>query len=212
MDGESAAARLDLIGGTLCLDFTNTVGARADVAPHDHLADYGDLVAWSRHAGALTTDEATALLAVGAQRPVAAAAVLAQAGALREALYHVFAVAAAGEAPGAPDLEVLNGALAAALPWLRVVPAGDGFAWAWDPAPALDRMLWPIAWPAARLLTEGDLARVRECAGDTCGWLFLDLSRNHSRRWCAMDDCGNRAKARRHYQRRRAGAPAGGEG
>ncbi|HEV2391667.1 MAG TPA: CGNR zinc finger domain-containing protein [Verrucomicrobiae bacterium] len=39
---------------------------------------------------------------------------------------------------------------------------------------------------------------MRLCQGDTCGWLFVDSSKNHSRRWCDMRDCGNRAKARRH--------------
>ena len=63
-------------------------------------------------------------------------------------------------------------------------------------------MLWPVAWSAAELLAQGPLERIRECPGqDTCGWLFLDLSKNASRRWCDMRVCGNRAKARRHYER-----------
>jgi predicted RNA-binding Zn ribbon-like protein len=66
-------------------------------------------------------------------------------------------------------------------------------------------MLWPVARSAADLLTSAEeLARVGQCADDRgCGWLFFDTSRNHSRRWCAMKDCGNRAKARRHYRRQR---------
>jgi predicted RNA-binding Zn ribbon-like protein len=69
-------------------------------------------------------------------------------------------------------------------------------------------MLWPLAQSAGALLTGDQRARVRECSGHDCRWLFLDLSRNHSRRWCDMNDCGNRAKARRHYQRRRTATPA----
>ena len=52
-------------------------------------------------------------------------------------------------------------------------------------------------------LTSEELDQVRECAGNTCGWLFVDMSRNHSRHWCDMRDCGNRAKVRRYYQRRK---------
>lgn len=65
---------------------------------------------------------------------------------------------------------------------------------------------WPIVYSAAKLLASSGLDRVRQCAGDDCGWLFLDTSRNHSRRWCDMADCGNRAKARRHYRRTRSEA------
>ncbi|MCB0153982.1 MAG: CGNR zinc finger domain-containing protein, partial [Anaerolineae bacterium] len=55
---------------------------------------------------------------------------------------------------------------------------------------------------AAELLTSDRLNRVGQCAGESCGWLFLDTTRNHSRRWCEMEHCGNRAKAKRHYRRR----------
>ena len=64
---------------------------------------------------------------------------------------------------------------------------------------------------AAGLLTDAELQRVRQCAGDPCGWLFYDTSRNRRRRWCTMEGCGNRAKARRYYQRRRGTAATGGE-
>src|SRR5207302_22567 len=69
----------------------------------------------------------------------------------------------------------------------------------------LDRMLWPVIRSAADLLVSGEAQRVRRCASETCDWLFLDTSRNHSRRWCDMSGCGNRAKARRHYARAKAG-------
>ena len=203
------AATLDLVGGRLCLDFANTVGAHDTDHPREHLTSYADLVAWSQHAGVLTTAQAQPLLRAGEDRPTAAAAVLARAIALREAIYRVFSAVAAGRAVEDADLGTLNGALAEALARSRIVATADGFAWGWTPSPdALDQMLWPVARSAAELLTEGELARVRECGGDGCGWLFLDLSRNHSRRWCDMQDCGNRAKARRHYQRRRAGTAA----
>ena len=93
---------------------------------------------------------------------------------------------------------------------LEQAPARDalsardgGFAWAAGaPGTPLRRPLWPVLWSAADLLTSDRLARVRSCGDPRCGWLFLDTSRNRSRRWCDMADCGNRAKARRHYARR----------
>ncbi len=201
----SGAVALSLIGGRLCLDFANTVGSHAGEHPNEYLRSYRDLVAWSRHAGILTDAEERHLLEAAEGRPGEAGVVLERAVALREAIYRIFSAVAAGRVPDEADLETLNVALARALVHARIVPAGDGFAWAWrDEQGALDRMLWPVARSAADLLTDGELDRVRECANDTCGWLFLDLSRNRSRRWCDMRDCGNRIKARRHYQRRRA--------
>ena len=202
---ESGAAALSLVGGRLCLDFANTVGSHAGASPNEHLRSYRDLVAWSRHAGILTEAEERRLLEAAAGRPDEASVVLERAVALREAIYRLFSAVAAGRAPDEADLETLNVALARALDHARIVPAGAGFAWAWrDEQGALDRMLWPVARSAADLLTGGELDRVGECANDSCGWLFLDLSRNRSRRWCDMQDCGNRVKARRHYQRRGA--------
>ena len=77
-----------------------------------------------------------------------------------------------------------------------------------DDEGALDRPLWPVLRSAAALLTSDDIARIRECAAERCAWLFIDHSRNRSRRWCDMRDCGNRAKARRHYARAKARALA----
>lgn len=195
---------LSLIGGNLCLDFTNTVNWRGVLDREEALTSYAALVAWGRRAGILTGDGAARLLSEAARRPADATAALERAIALRETIRRVVLAASEGRPPEAGDLDTLNGALAAALREARLVPAADGFAWGWrdDPA-ALDRVLWPVLRAAADLLTSGDLDRVRECAGDDCGWLFLDMSRNRSRRWCDMQSCGNRAKARRYYARKR---------
>ncbi len=193
-----------LLAGRLCLDFANTADWHAGPQPEERLTSYEALVAWSERAGILSGDEAERLLGEAERRPQEAEAVLRRAVSLREAIYRLFAALAHGRPVDEADLAELNAALAAALPGLRVVQEGGNFAWAWAAASGdLERMLWPVVRSAADLLTSADLARVRQCAGDPCGWLFIDSSRNHSRRWCDMADCGNRAKARRHYQRRR---------
>src|SRR3954451_1153141 len=147
-----AIAGIGLVGGALRLDFTNSVSGRLDGEFGEHLHNYAELVAWAHHAGALTADEARRLLATEQHRPAAAAAVYAQAIALREASYRLFA-ALAEEAPAPPaDLGVVNAALAAALAHLQVAPAAPGFAWAWGGDPdALDRVLWPLARSAGDL-------------------------------------------------------------
>jgi predicted RNA-binding Zn ribbon-like protein len=104
---------------------------------------------------------------------------------------------------------LLNREVAAARGREVLVPAGDGLRWEWpDGGGRLDSPLWPVGQAAAALLTSGDLSRLRQCGGDLCGWLFLDRSRNRSRQWCTMEDCGNVSKVRR-FRQRHTRRPAG---
>jgi len=205
MQQQNPFAEKELAGGHLALDFANTAGVHGDEPLSEWLAGYPDLVWWSLRAGAIDPAVADALLAAAAARPDEAAAVFTRAIALRETVYRVFSPICHGACANERDLAVLNGELALALPHLRVVRDGEGYAWAWEGG-GLDRVLWPVARAATELLTSGELARIGECEGDQCEWLYLDTSRNRSRRWCVMSDCGNRAKARRHYHRSRSGA------
>lgn len=188
-----------------CLDFVNTVDWRTSGHPQDSLTSYADLVKWSRQAGVITEREARQLLREGASRPKEANTVFTRAVQMREAIYRIFSALAAARRPETADLDLLNDALSEALSRLRVRPGAEGFTWGWaDADGALDRMLWSVARSAAELLVSDELERVRGCAGEGCGWLFVDVSRNRLRRWCDMKSCGNRAKARRHYERVKA--------
>jgi len=201
----------NLIGGPLALDFVNTVDPRHGPERHEYLDSQDALSAWGRHAGIIGTDDEAGLRAAAAADPAEAGRVLRRAIALREALYRVFAPVLSGQQPAAEDLDVLQAELTRALIHLKLVASAStaGWHWSWEePAPRLDRVLWPVAWSAADLLVHGPLERIRECPGNqTCGWLFLDVTKNASRRWCDMRACGNRAKARRHYARAQAAGP-----
>ncbi len=197
----------DPVGGNVALDLVNTSSARKFPTPHEKLFVYDDLVVWGERTGLLDADGAAELRTAAEARPAVAQAVLERALELREALYRVFAAVAGEGEPPASDLELLNAYLAEAASHRRVERRGDGWAWSWDATDEpLAELLWPAAWAAGELLAEGDLTRVKECGSENCNWLFVDLSRNRSRRWCDMKDCGNRAKARRHYRRVRGGA------
>ena len=193
----------DISGGALCLDFVNTVDARATERRRERLESYTDLVAWGRQAGALTSGEAAQLVRAAARRQAAARAMLRSARTVRESLFRVFQASVEGRAPSAEDLVAFNTAAGTAFAHLGVRPAGSRFAWDWgeDAAGELGRVLWPVLRSAGELLTAPELERVRECAAPTCSWLFLDRSKNGSRRWCNMKVCGNRAKAQRFYRR-----------
>ena len=188
----------------LGLDFANTLEGRLTSHPREPFRSYGDLLSWGRRTGMVAPDAAPRLTLEATRRTAAAAAILDRAVALREAIYRIFSAVTAKRTPEAADLDLLNIVLSEALAALQVAPTADGFVWAWDSQrPELGHVLWPVAQSAADLLTSVDLHAVRECAAPDCGWLFLDTSRNHSRRWCDMKACGNRAKARRHYERNR---------
>jgi len=190
----------------LCLDFTNTVNWHASQHPTEELTTYGDLVGWAQGVGLLPEAEAQRLRRQAARQPVEAQTVLERAQTLREAIYRLLSATAHGQAAEAADLDQINAELPRALAQARLVPAAGGYTLQWPAAPnALDQMLWPVAYSAADLLARPDLlARVGECADDRgCGYLFLDMTKNRSRRWCDMKDCGNRAKARRHYRKQR---------
>ena len=208
--------RFEVTGGALCLDLANTVDSRTTDTPKERLGTFADLAAWGEQARAIDGAEGRRLVAAARRHPAAAAAVLRRARTLREALFAIFSAVAGGGAPGTADLETLNDELKRALGHARLVPeqgrkpARSGAArgmnaayrWGWSgEGDDLDRMLWPAARSAAELLTGDRLARVRECGAGNCAWLFLDTSRNRSRRWCDMKVCGNREKAHRHYRR-----------
>jgi predicted RNA-binding Zn ribbon-like protein len=199
-----SASNLELVGGALCLNFTNTVSTRSKVPYREYLPTYNELVTWRRHVNILTDDEAQTLLHNATRHPELAADVLERAITLREAIFGIFAPIAGDQEPTQNDLAVLNTSLHETLARLEIRSAANGFEWTWVPDPdALDRMLWPVIRSAADLLTSENHTRVRRCAGEECDWLFVDTSKNRSRRWCMMGVCGSRVKARRYYQRKR---------
>jgi len=207
---------MKFVGGRLCLDFINTVEGRvsrpgrkrsrdyADNVLTDKIAGYADLVGWGRLAGVAGDQEARLLLRRAAGHPGNAAETLARAIALREALYRIFKAAIERWHPEDADMNTLRRELTVARAHEHFLHSSGAFAWAWDEQPlALDYLLWPICRSAADLLaSSSDLSRVRQCGGEKCGWIFLDTSRNRSRHWCDMRDCGNRTKVRRFRQRR----------
>jgi predicted RNA-binding Zn ribbon-like protein len=212
----TGAFTFDLSGGRLALDFVNTVGGMRGVKPNEHLADYGDVVEFARQAGAIPEDRARRLVAEARRRPAEAARTFGAAVELREALYRIFLAKATDAEPAAEELARLDAALRDAVVHRRLVRARTdqtlAFTWSWDDSVALDAPLWPVVASAAELLTSAaELERVRVCGlyeSSECSWLFVDETRAHTRRWCSMKDCGNRAKARRHWAKAKGGAAA----
>jgi len=197
---------IELAGGALALDVANTVGGTHVSPTHDHLRSYGDIASFAVLAGGLSANVAKRLTQRAERDPKRAAAVYELGIALRESIWAVFSALASGESPRDSDLALIGDAAAAGAARSRLVYDRDGVGWSLpSDGEELERPLWDIARSAADLLTSAEHRdRIKECASATCEWVFLDRSRNHSRRWCDMSDCGNRAKARRFQAKRHA--------
>jgi predicted RNA-binding Zn ribbon-like protein len=200
---EDRLTGLNLIGGRPSLDFVNTEGGQRSTSP-DRVQDYGDLARWGAYAGVIEEEEAARLLGLAAADPQEARRVHARAIEFREALFRILDDIGHGEATTAGDRAVLDREVAEALAHQRLVPHDGHFDWEIVADHGrMDRIVWILAADAADLLASEQLERVKKCCGDHCEWVFVDESRNRSRRWCEMSDCGNRAKQRRYQRRHR---------
>jgi predicted RNA-binding Zn ribbon-like protein len=189
---------LELFGGVACLDFANTVDGRATAHPEELLHSYADLSAWSAYAGLIDSTTATQLTLRGTDADLRTAVVL------REAVFETFAAIGRKQTVPVAALATVQTHYAEAMAVARLAPGEDGYDWRFagdDPARA-----WrPVVVSAVRLLTGGPLDRVKVCAAEAgCIGLFLDTSKNRSRRWCTMDGCGIDAKVQRQASRRQA--------
>ena len=189
--------------GDLSLDFANTNDWHASQHPVERLEGYRDLIDWGVAAGLLTPEAAKRLQQLADEKSENAVNNYELAIQVREAIYRIFSHHYAGTPIPQPDLAFLNSIVRQAMAHRQLVQSGVEFHWSWSPeVDGIYLIVWPVAFAAAHLLASPMACRVRECEDDRgCGSLFIDQSKNHSRRWCSMESCGNRAKAHRHYSR-----------
>lgn len=202
--------------GHVCVDFVNTDSIQVDpAAPHgyqpidEHLPDLPALGRWGRELGMLSEAEAAVLTAEPAGADHARLDELRSA---RESVRRLIRAHLRAEPLPVADLEAINRIFAPLLDQTRLVAGDDGFQRAFaHPAPhpdlerVLDHVTWTIGQSTFDLLTDPDeLAMIRECPADDCGYLFRDTSHGR-RRWCSMKSCGNRAKVQRFRERQAKG-------
>src|SRR4029453_5601462 len=202
---------LPIVGGHLALDFANTVDDPDGPQRYDHAGTYPELVGWSARIGILWPDQADALLAAAAEHPLVSSIAVRRAHALRGILIDTFTAiavinndAAAGPKRPMPAVhwDELRPFVTDAVAHAELAPSDSTYQLTWPETTKLDVMLGPIGLAAVDLLTGPQLSRLKKCAG--CPWVFLDQSKNLSRRWGAMNDCGTHEKIRRYVARRAA--------
>lgn len=192
------------------VEFVNTVGGRTHSTPVRYVVDrermhsIGDLFEWAARTEIVTAAERRRLLEAARSQPRAAAALFERALRFREALYRIFKAVIDARRPDTGDLDLLNRELRNARAHERLRTRDGRLALDWHERDSLDFPLHVVARSAADLLTSERSSRLKQCGGESCGWLFIDTTRNRSRQWCDMRDCGNLAKVRRFRERRKA--------
>lgn len=205
--GTHLELKFKFVGGRVCLDFTNSVGGRKNIDNGDYtivsdkFQKYNDLVDWGKAIGILNESTVKKLTRFASQNEKAADKVLKRSITLRESLYRIFKDVIKHAKPSNKDVEVLNKECAIAYERQRLVYSSGKFDLGFKEDDEPDRMLWSVALSGKDLLLSDQLHRLKQCHGENCGWLFLDTSKNKSRQWCDMKDCGNIAKVRRYRKK-----------
>ncbi len=191
----------NLLAGNPALDLVNTMDLRFSAnGPEELLSTYADLLRLAAQSRLLTAEQARKLARTVREKD--AQQVLASAVELREALAAVLYAWMDGGKPPAAQVETLERHFRAVALHRRLRLGESQLVWSWSGLEQEAEIpLWKLAEAASDLLVTSEAERVRECGDPTCRWLFLDISKNHTRRWCNMKTCGNRMKARRHHAR-----------
>jgi predicted RNA-binding Zn ribbon-like protein len=211
----AAAPQFGFLGGALPLDFCNTVDWHTSSDPHDRFGSHRDVLEWAKQAGTIAEGKYLELIQLlddeereGQQQEAFRRTV-----AIREAIFRIFASHARGVSPLQPDLEKLRNRWSEAIQLSRLEYVSGKYVFVWEgqdlyeSQAVFERPIYPVIRAAVELLCSPELARVKICEGSPgCGWLFLDTTKNGSRRWCSMRDCGNREKTRRFYGKRKQSA------
>jgi predicted RNA-binding Zn ribbon-like protein len=196
--------KFELIGGNVSLDFINTLDDRPSAQPKELLKNYYELAGFGEDTGILTPAELDFFYERVHLAPDEAEEALRRARNLREALHDIFSAVMNQKTAPQVAMNRLNANLHDAALHSRLVQREGRLEWRFeDLTSSFNAMLWPIARAAADLLASPDVALVRACSSPTCQWLFLDTSKNHHRRWCSMQQCGNRAKVRKFYAKKK---------
>lgn len=213
---EGQGSPFELIAGNVCLDFINTLDDRPSEKPKELLEGYGDLARFGEESGLFTPEQRRYFRERVLLMPDESEKAMRRARELREALHDIFGALMTTNRKLVPKaaMDTLNANLRDAALHSRLVQpetveretdqSAGRCEWRFDDlTSSFNAILWPIARAAADLLASSDVEFVRTCSSPTCQWFFLDTSKNHHRRWCSMRQCGNRAKVRRFYAKRK---------
>ncbi len=205
MHGHPTAGTFTCPAGEFALDYCNTGQGIRGTRGIEWFGSYAELLDWFEASGAIGHRQAAALRTHADRAPGEAAKAFSRALALREAIARVLIAKTAGHKPADDDLRLIEREYARTASCARLAQDERGFRWTVDAeACELESILRPVLDSALSLMTSERMKRLRRCGNSTCYWLFIDQTKNASRRWCEMASCGNLMKVRRHRERHRA--------
>ena len=188
--------KLPFLGGDLSLDFVNTVHDRHEEPLRDLLQNYLELVTWVYSANAINDSQKEKLLQKGLENQTEANQVYKDSLQLREAFYDFILNLINQDETSSANIQLINQRVSRVFSNLELTQLEGRFVLDWKAESfGLESVLWPITRAFADLVTSEDISRIKKCPN--CGYLFVDNSKNKSRRWCSMEICGNRVKAQR---------------
>ena len=187
----------ELVGGHPTLDLVNTLDWRfRETGSQELLLSYDDLLRFTNQSGILTAKQIRQMVRNGNDRAAADAVVACRE--LREAAAEIFYAVVDDRTPAASQIKIVERCFKEARERQRLEWSGSHLIWEWPASEyGPDLPFWILSISTARLLLSDDMRLLRACEKPDCRWLFLDTSKNHTRRWCDMKICGNRMKARR---------------
>jgi predicted RNA-binding Zn ribbon-like protein len=176
------------------------LNGRINEPERDYWVTYVHLLQWSLKAESIRPADYEALLKHFENRPSQRLKLLREAIKLREMLYRIFHSLSSGKKIAGGDLSAFNVILLKCLSRLRLTADNKGFSQSWELTPGESMIIFvPVIYSAYELLLSDRLSRIKECPN--CGWLFLDTTKNGTRRWCSMSTCGSIVKAKEWYHR-----------
>ena len=201
MPSQSESKPFELVAGHAALDLVNTLDWRfRSSGAEELLAGYDDLLRFAAQSEILTAKQIRQIVRAGSD--AAAADALVAVRELREASAEIFYAAVDSRTPSGSQIKIVERYFKQARERQRLTWSGSHLAWEWPASECgPDLPLWILSISTGRLLLSDEMRLLRACDKPDCRWLFLDTSKNHTRRWCDMKICGNRMKARRFKAR-----------
>jgi predicted RNA-binding Zn ribbon-like protein len=197
MSHPSPERAFQLIAGHPALDLVNTLDWRfRETGTEELLSSYDDLLCFAAQSGMLNSKQFRSIVRDSSESSAADALVSCRE--LREAAAEIFYAAVDDRTPAASQIKIVERSFKQARERQRLAWSGTRVVWEWPGSEcSADLPVWMLAVSAGRLMLSDNMRLIRACEKPDCRWLFLDTSKNHTRRWCDMKICGNRMKARR---------------
>ncbi len=191
---------LSLDGGSLIFDFINTTSSWVDNDRYDYISDYNKFISWSKKVALLSTQTLSKLMRRAEDQPEAAEKVMGKIARARDVAFHFFSAMIRGEVQPPGVLRDFNKLISQSLSSYSFDPTCNCICLiTYDDLSSPLNLVFADAY---EVLKYHPRERIKMCS--SCGWIFLDTTKNGKRKWCNSLTCGSVDKSKRYYYRKKA--------